>query len=232
MDLQRLNYWLLDYAAASPLGERATIGMLGAHPDFGWNGAAPHGATVSELAEAIAGLEASGLIHGGRIDGEPRAEHRIALDPATVEIALEEREWGTGGPLTFYSLTDAGGAAWEAEADPDWSRYVHDLGGTSINNAPMNWSVEAATEEYAQRYVDYVCARDGVSQPDREVTPLRPWRAKSWKTLPSGVRVEFLHDSFFRSTLGFESDSEFYTPGPRWYTRPWESETDQAGGTD
>ena len=167
------------------------------------------------------------------LNDDPYAVLPAALDVATVRRTLDERGWELVGPVTTsYTLTEQGGAVWEAAAQPDWSRYVHDLGGSSVNDAPMTRRVEAATTEYARRYVSYICARDGVGEPDCEVITLQPWQATSWKTLPSGVRLEFRDDSFFRLNLGFHSDSEFHVTGARWYTRPWESTHEQGTEDD
>ena len=128
-------------------------------------------------------------------------EKLVVLSPGRGEALFEDEdeirrlvEVEHRGPLfktTYYGLTAAGGAAWEAAARPDWDRYIDISFGTD----PDEGEVICADPTRADRFVlspyqQHLPLPDSVRR-DR----LQPWPATYWKTLPLGHRVRFLYDS-------------------------------------
>lgn len=72
------------------------------------------------------------------------------IDDETLEARLGE--WVRRGWLEedggYYGLTAEGGAMWESERTPDWSRYVEDHGGQEMI------LIYATDEEVLRRYIE------------------------------------------------------------------------------
>jgi hypothetical protein len=130
--------------------------------------------------------------------------------------------WGTGenGPLS-YGLSKAGAARWEQMAEPDWQRYFDDsypeetscemvAGSQSrldelLARAPEMWSIEPIDGQI-------------------ELDVLTPYHATYWKTLPTGYRACFFHQSVQRvgPTTTLEQQRRV-SETRRWYRSIWYS---------
>ena len=82
-----------------------------------------HGLARTSLVETLYRLLSSGLIYA------KNEEMGFISTAEQIELALDEPKRGVGVPLngrkvTYYGLTQEGGAQWEAFAAPDWRKYI------------------------------------------------------------------------------------------------------------
>lgn len=231
MKLGRLDYWLLDLVVEG----KETLGRVASPEHELALNREGHGATTPELATAFARLYESGLIDSYRVH-HPSCwqEDLIYLDQPTALDLLSRAHQ----PLDFdescsYGLTELGGAAWEAAANPNWQRFVTESTCACDGCSPGVCRLEAGSHELALEYLNYLERDHFVATKTYEAIKLRPWQATYWKRLDVGVRFEFaraMHEEeamrFIRNEDGTTSptsdiDSEFFSAEPHWYTQPW-----------
>ncbi|QSQ22433.1 hypothetical protein JY651_46195 [Pyxidicoccus parkwayensis] len=178
MHIDRQTFWFLD--AVIEMGENLAV-LKSPRIEEILN-RRTHGLGERELVEQIASLCQSGLIEVKNDDGV-RVCSLDDVDRAFAESRCEPRHYSG----FWYSLTPAGGAAWESVTHPDWSCYL------------SHWTrreevcIEAATRERAVEEFNRAStdpAHVPVPGSYRE-TLLEPWEATYWKTLPSGVRIQY-----------------------------------------
>ena len=170
-----------------------------------WFNRRHHGLAPTAVAEVLRKLLGEGLILLSSESGEPLLENDEELR-RLVEVEYR-------GPLfktTYYGLTAAGGAAWEAVACPDWDRYIDHSVGTDPDEGEVICADPARAERYVfSPYQENPPLADGIRR-DR----LEPWPATYWKTLPLGHRIRFLYDS--NNPVGQEYGSDAWVKRRAW----------------
>jgi len=180
--------WLLD--AAVELG--VNIRVLAA-PNVGEVlNREPHGHSPAEIAHILARMVEEGeiTVHREFGQGAPAAP---PCEGEIVEMLFEAREIRRP---SFYRLTGRGGAAWEAWAKPQWSRY------NSSCERDRRVAIVAATVAVAEELLElheFVRHDEAIVEASIRRRTLRNWRATYWKTLPEGYLVAFRTRSHSKS---------------------------------
>ena len=174
-----LRIWLLDAAVNIGIDLRtliaATMGEV-------LNRKA-HGHAPEAIARVLAQMCAAGEILFHR-DMRRTALALSFTEPELFELLHEPRDAGQ----SWYRLTERGGAAWEAWAKPQWSRY--NSGGSRDNLR----AILAATASVAEELLGL----EEFLEHQRAIVPgsirrrtFRNWQATYWKTLQQGHLIAF-----------------------------------------
>lgn len=205
MRVDRLTFWFLD--AVIEMGENLAV-LKSPHIEEVMN-RRTHGLGERELVEFLASLCQAGLVEVKNED-DVRA---CSLREVERAFSTSRREPGHYSGFWYY-LTPAGGAAWESVTNPDWDRFLTQW----LSVRPNQVCIEAATRERAVEAFNRASADPAhvpVPGSYRE-TLLQPWEATYWKTLPSGVRIQYAW------TKG-KSNVAWLQRQPReqpWYSQP------------
>ena len=155
-----------------------------------------HGLTRAALIETLHRLISSGLIYA-----ESEVNGLISTDQH-IERALNE-PWGDTASIdpktiTYYGLTQEGGAQWEAFAAPDWQRYVDASSRVpdESENVPDGYVVWEMICPYKVRLETYFKSMymHGHCEVILESVMwdyIEPWDATYWKQLDGAYRVRF-----------------------------------------
>ena len=179
-----------------------------------------HGLTRNALIETLHRLLSSGLIYAeNRVDFSDEATAVIStkeqIEPSQVydwiqenatvistkeqiELVLDERKSWSGVPVeerkvTFYGLTQEGGAQWEAFAAPDWQKYIDVSCHFSDGYEYGMWELICADKARLERYFESMCFYDPheVVLESVERDYIAPWQATYWKQLEGAHRIRF-----------------------------------------
>lgn len=152
-----------------------------------WFNREHHGLQPSAVAAAL-----RGLLRGKLIALVAPGGQRLSLEQSDQAVRwLSQAEApALSSSGVSYGLTTTGGAAWEAVARPDWTRYLwasyavdpHDAVVICADAARARWL--ALGTNLAQRPIAETVRHDLVE----------PWSATYWKTLPRGHRVRFRYE--------------------------------------
>ncbi|MDE0683126.1 MAG: hypothetical protein OXI63_09450 [Candidatus Poribacteria bacterium] len=157
-----------------------------------------HGLTREALVETLHRLLSSGLIY---------AETRFMFSEEVldfistaeqIELALDESKAWNGVPenerkITYYGLTQEGGAQWEAFAAPDWQRYIIAGFGFLDDTEDIIWEMICADKDWLEKYFE----SQRYYEPETIVLEsvardyIAPWQATYWKQLDGAHRIRF-----------------------------------------
>ncbi|RKU33024.1 hypothetical protein C6496_22890 [Candidatus Poribacteria bacterium] len=220
----RGEYWLLETVAEHEFEVCALI-----ESDLeSFLGKRGHGLTRDALVETLHRLLSSGLIYAksemkGSISTkehiELALEERVSWDThhvfisadGDVELAPDESKPPRIEPvdvrkITYYGLTQEGGAQWEAFAAPDWQKYI--AGGSQPDESEYevwelicgdkNWrgadkDWPEPVQNWLEEYIESMCfySQMEVILESVEWDYVTPWQATYWKQLDGGDRVRF-----------------------------------------
>ncbi len=185
-----------------------------------------HGLTRTALVETLHRLLSSGLIYAeSRVDFSDEAVAVISTKEQ-IELALDEPESWRGVPvaerkITYYGLTQEGGAQWEAFAAPDWQKYIEAGFQLSDDSEYIMWEMICADKARLERYFESHCFYD----PDEVVLEsverdyIAPWDATYWKQLDGAHRIRFREpDENEKENLGV---SPPWFPDMGYFNRLW-----------
>jgi hypothetical protein len=144
----------------------------------------PHGHPPEALALILAQMCADGEII---LDGDLNWEARKRPFSDTEIIDLMQ-EWRTPHRRSWYRLTERGGAAWEAWAKPQWSRYNTSC---SRENIGAIGAATACVAEELLRLEEYLEHQRVIVAGSIRRRSFHNWRATYWKTLPEGHLIAF-----------------------------------------
>jgi hypothetical protein len=172
----RGEYWLLEAAVElwMPVGMLDSPGL-----NIQLNKAA-HGLSRADLLDTLERLITRGFVHV-----RTKTQGEFAPSQAQLEAALEERRWEER--TTYYGLTSAGGAAWEAFAAPDWNRRID-----SSSDGDSRYEVICADPEWMEKYLRALWREGTLDEATLVYDELVPWAATYWRTLPLGHRARFV----------------------------------------
>ena len=177
--MSRAEFWLLTLVAELWY----PVGLLAAeYLSEILNTEQVHGLSHAELAEAMDDLFQHRDIIAKRLGSE------ATFQPTRREIVTALRE-EHGPHALYYGLTAQGAARWEAQACPDWSRYLDESFGYDPNEGEAITSTQSLLADWLARQRDL-----GIETPlpgSETWDILKPWRATYWKTLPHGHRIRF-----------------------------------------
>ena len=174
--MDTLKIWLLEAAVEGEVPLRYLSGSAGLLSH------AAHGADQRQLASTLTAMHAAGEIEWlSTGSGGPGAPVR------PVEAGEGLRAMAAAG--LAYALTPEGGAAWEAIARPDWSRFVSHAWQKPQGDERNAW-VEGGNRQWVTSMVEWL-AEDGWEVRDEEWQDRVPYRALYWKVLPRGFRVAY-----------------------------------------
>lgn len=172
----RGEYWLLETVAELRLPLRR---LVCPHLPEALN-KAHHGLDRETLATTLHAFAERGWIGFQRADLDSVERIHAAL------VWSDDRStWGEG---PTYGLTAAGGAAWEAFARPDWSRYVDWSYG--IEDDGLKRHEVACSDPDRLRRAVAPHLPDGLEEGPTFVVE-RPFAVTYWRSLPEGHRVTF-----------------------------------------
>ena len=172
-----------------------------------------HGLTRTALVETLHRLLSSGLIYAeSRVNFSDEATDVISTKEQ-IELAFDERKSWSGVPLyerkvTYYGLTQEGGAQWEAFAAPDWQKYIDAGCHFSDGYEYGMWELMCADKVWLERYFESKCFYDPheVTLESVERDYIAPWQATYWKQLEGAHRIRFRGPD--------ESERENFEPSP------------------
>ena len=207
-----------------------------------------HGLTRDALVETLHRLLSSGLIYAeSRVNFSDEAVAVVStkeqIEPSQVydwiqenvtvistkeqiELALDERKSWRGVPVeerkvTYYGLTQEGGAQWEAFAAPDWQKYIDAGFQLSDDSEYIMWEMICADKARLERYFESMCFYD----PDEVVLEsverdyIAPWDATYWKQLDGAHRIRFREpDESEKENLGVSPPS---FPDMGYFNKLW-----------
>ena len=184
----RGEYWLLETVVEDEFAIGALIDSeLALHRNKKW-----HGLTPPSLVETLYRLLASGLIYAkNEVDGFISTHEQIksALD----EIKSTDIDSVGKEKLTFYGLTQEGGAQWEAFAAPDWQAYIK-VGSQVPDGSEYGiWEVICAQKGWLERYFKSIYFHYPIemSLASVEWDYIAPWQATYWKQIDGAYRLRF-----------------------------------------
>ncbi|WP_240358717.1 hypothetical protein [Myxococcus vastator] len=208
--VEALDRWLLEAAMELPTPLHM---LVEPNPHIALNMADDPRLSREELCERLSLLAERGLI---RVHMLPDGLQEL-FSPEEISNAMDARQSRT--PFG-YSLTAAGGAVWEHDARPDWSRFVNAGQEPSADDAQDAWVIEAASLEAADAEFRFHESLGDVHQPVSESKHgevLTPWQVTYWKALPHGYRLRYV--TVPRPSNPARSSS--VPSRPPWYTRVW-----------
>ena len=160
-----------------------------------------HGLFGRDLLDALLRLARLGLIefHEGT-----SISHPTPADAAGMRRLIERDEMCVPRrpgrprhrrPAVYFGLTAAGGAAWEAFAEPDWERFQTNQSGRIRRGRFGDRLVHVLAG--SERVLNEVLLRGqyGGTLVSHRIRvrrgEIRPFRPTSWKVLPVGYRLSF-----------------------------------------
>lgn len=172
-----------------------------------------HGLTRTALVETLHRLLSSGLIYAeSRVNFSDEAV-AVVSTKEQIELTLDEPESWRGVPVeerkvTYYGLTQEGGAQWEAFAAPDWQKYIDAGFQLSDGSEHIMWEMICADKARLERYFESMCLYDPheVVLESVERDYIAPWDATYWKQLDGAHRIRFREPD--------ESEKENIEPSP------------------
>ena len=205
----RGEYWLLETVVEH---EWDICGLIGDDLELHLNKKG-HGLTRTALVETLHRLLSSGLIYAeSRVNFSDEATDVISTKEQ-IELALDERKSWSGVPVeerkvTYYGLTQEGGAQWEAFAAPDWQKYIYAGCHSSEGCEYGMWELICADKVWLERYFESMCFYDPqeVTLESVERDYIAPWQATYWKQLEGAHRIRFREPD--------ESERENVEPSP------------------
>ena len=220
----RGEYWLLETVVESEL---EVCALLDSELES-FLGKKGHGLTRASLVEMLHRLLSSGLIYAknektGFISTKEHIEraleervpwdtHHVFMTPdGDIEITPDESKPPRTEPvdvrkITYYGLTQEGGAQWEAFAAPDWEKYIARSFQTDEDEYEMwelicgdkNWRFADKDcldprQNWLEEYIESMCfySEKKVILESVEWDYVTPWEATYWKQLEGGHRVRF-----------------------------------------
>ncbi|RKU19974.1 hypothetical protein C6503_06825 [Candidatus Poribacteria bacterium] len=187
-----------------------------------------HGLTRASLVETFYRLLSLGLIYA------KNEEMGFILTAEQIELALDEPKRWVGVPVderevTYYGLTQEGGAQWEAFAAPDWEKYITasfqltDNGEYEIwelicgNKDWGNWG--KADKNWLEAYIESMCFYNQKELFLASIAwdSVTPWQATYWKQLDGGHRVRFR----CQDKNGEGNFKPPYPPWGRYFYQTW-----------
>ncbi len=179
-----LDLWLLEAALELPTPLHL---LVASDPAAALNMRDDPRFSHEELCERLAALAERDLII---VHEHPDGMEELFTPDAISKALLRPR------PRSFfvYELTPSGGALWEAQAQPDWSRYVNAGEEPSANEAPESWVIEALSLDIAEAEFRFHEELGDGNRPVPESKlgeELAPWNVTYWKTLPRGYRLRY-----------------------------------------
>jgi hypothetical protein len=200
--VDRYERWILDVAVEARTPLRALVG-----PNVqAYFNRQHHGLEIPGVVEVLRRLlrqGSIGLFQGG---GQPISDREAALRDLLHDD--HERDPGTGA---YYGLTSEGGAAWEAFAHPEWSRYI----AASFDTEPAEAEVICADPDRLNGYVfsEYQMFQPlpGTVRRDR----VEPWPATYWKGLLLGHRMRYEYKPDER--IPEDCDARYLTQAVAWH---------------
>ena len=184
-----------------------------------------HGLTRIALVETLYRLLSSGLIYAeSRVDFSDEAVDVISTKEQ-IELALDEPKSWVDVPVnerkvTYYGLTQEGGAQWEAFAAPDWQKYIEAACHFSDGYEYGMWELICADKAWLERYFQSQCFYD----PEKVVLDtverdyIAPWDVTYWKQLKGAYRIRF-REPDEREKENFEPIPSF--PDMGYFDRLW-----------
>ena len=157
-----------------------------------------HGLTRGALVETLHRLLSSGLIYaetrfmfsGEVLDFISTAEQ--------IELALNESKAWVGVPMekqkvTYYGLTQEGGAQWETFAAPDWQRYIDASFGCLEDHEDSMGEMICADKDWLEKYFEshYFYNPEDVILESVVRDYIAPWDVTYWKQLEGAHRIRF-----------------------------------------
>ena len=185
-----------------------------------------HGLTRTALVETLYRLLSSGLIYAeSRVNFSDEATDVISTKEQ-IELVLDERKFWSRVPVeerkvTYYGLTQKGGAQWEAFAAPDWQKYIDAGCYYSEGYEYGMWKLICGDKVWLERYFESMCfynRHEGTLE-SVERDYIAPWQATYWKQLEEAHRIRFpeLDES---ERENFELSSEGF-PDVGYFGRVW-----------
>jgi len=151
-----------------------------------------HGLTRTSLVETFYRLLSSGLIYA------KNEATGFILTPEQIELALDEPKRWVGVPVderkvTYYGLTQEGGAQWEAFAAPDWQRYIDASFGCLEDHEDSMGEMICADKDWLEKYFESRCFYNPEDVILESVVRdyIVPWDATYWKQLEGAHRIRF-----------------------------------------
>ncbi len=193
--MERAEYWLLDVAIQGLI----PIGMIATRSDVETHLLREHhGLNMRELTRLMMRLFDRGDLLALRSnEDEPFTPDREEVRQNLNRGWSIEFFWFA----TFFGLTEAGGARWEALSDPDWSCFVD----ASFIVDPQVCEIATMEKELAEEILER-CHYDAGTL-EEEV--LEPWAPTYWKELPRGYRLMFAYEE---PIPDIPEEDEWYTP--------------------
>jgi hypothetical protein len=165
-----------------------------------------HALAVDQVLDVLVQLQARGLLcFFERDDARETALERGAI----LEALRGQHDVRRVDRPVYFGMTSLGGAEWERVARPEWALYVDE----GYRTDPAIGSLCGIDRHYLARLGARVEER--IEGTDRW-TPLHPWQATYWKTLPSGHELRFRYER--------SKDHAPYRVAPD----PWTSEDEAA----
>ncbi len=201
-----------------------------------------HGLTRPSLVETLYRLLSSGLIYA------KNEEMGFISTAEQIELTLDEPKRWVGVPIderkvTYYGLTQEGGAQWEAFAAPDWRKYIAasfqlaDDGESEMWElicGDKDWRKTDRTEDedwdktedwpdsvpnWLEEYIEPMCFYNQKELVLASIVwdSVTPWQATYWKQLDSGHSVRFR----CRDKSGEGNAKPPYPPWGRYFYQTW-----------
>ena len=150
-----------------------------------------HGLTRAALIETLHRLISSGLIYAeSEVNG-------LILTDQHIERALNE-PWIDPKTITYYGLTQEGGAQWEAFAAPDWRCYIDAISrvpddSENVPDGYVVWEMICPSKGSLESYFNsmYMYGHCEVILESVVWDYIAPWDATYWKQLDGAHRVRF-----------------------------------------
>ena len=205
----RGEYWLLETVVEF---EWDICGLIDGNLELHANKKG-HGLTRASLVKTLYRLLSSGLIYAERRALFSDDVEDFISTPEQIELALDESKSWVGVPenerkVTYYGLTQEGGAHWEAFAAPDWQKYIEAGFRLSDDHTYIVWEMICADKAWLERYFESKCFYDPgeVVLESVERDYIEPWDATYWKQLKGAHRIRFREPD--------ESEKENFEPSP------------------
>lgn len=229
---QVLQQWLLNLAIDFPISLSLLPSLLDGsdREPHALNVKVLHGFTLEEAADRLAELAGMGLIEFFHQPGLAEARAiRASEIPSLVQHGGVRKE------ITFR-LTDAGGRAWEAAAEPDW-RQMEDGSATprqgNDRQTGWDWTLFSQDREHLMASLGWwplLNQREQIDLSSISWELADAYPVKYWKLLPN------VHVVSFQSRVVTSSMPPWNHGNPpwwftawtnarsNWYRRPWELE--------
>ena len=151
-----------------------------------------HELTRTSLVETLYRLLSSGLIYA------KNEEIGFISTAEQIELTLDEPKRWIGIPVderkvTYYGLTQEGGAQWEAFAAPDWQKYITASFGCLEDHEDRMGEMICADKDWLEKYFESHCFYEPEDVILESVVRdyIAPWYATYWKQLEGAHRIRF-----------------------------------------